>query len=291
MENRKAVLPGPIGRGCMLRASESKVLRRKKKEKKKKKEVKEETTNQSCCTLLVRVHQDATLELERETQGTSSLITKLQAVTAFEKVPKNSAAPIAVPPDVNLRLLDPPKRRGAVYRVEPPRTIEIEGPLGKASVQLPPFVSYSINEATRKATLNILDRKSRDQREMWGTTRSYLANHVLGVSEGHTAILRLVGVGYRATVEPTAITVKPEYPGQHFVSLKVGYTHPIELGVPMGVKASTPLPTRILLEGINKEVVKSFAASIRRWRVPEPYKGKGIFVNEETIKLKAKKIK
>lgn len=124
-----------------------------------------------------------------------------------------------------------------------------------------------------------------------GTTRSYLANHILGVSEGHTAILRLVGVGYRATVEPAAVTVKPEYPGQQFVSLKLGYSHPIELGVPMGMKASTPLPTRILLEGIDKEVVNSFAARIRRWRVPEPYKGKGIFVNEETIKLKAKKIK
>ncbi|KAL8652903.1 MAG: hypothetical protein Q9210_002417 [Variospora velana] len=201
------------------------------------------------------------------------------------------AATIAVPPDVNLRLLDPPKRKGIITRVEPPQIIEIEGPLGKASVQLPPFVSYAINEATRKATLSVLDRKARDQREIWGTTRSYLANHILGVSEGHTAILRLVGVGYRATIEPTAITVKPEYPGQQFISLKVGYSHPIELGVPMGVKASTPLPTRILLEGVNKEVVNSFAASIRRWRVPEPYKGKGIFVNEETIKLKAKKIK
>ena len=124
-----------------------------------------------------------------------------------------------------------------------------------------------------------------------GTTRAYLQNHILGVSEGHTAILRLVGVGYRATVEPTAITVSPEYPGQQFVSLKVGYSHPIELPVPLGVKASTPLPTRILLEGIDKEDVKSFAAKIREWRKPEPYKGKGIFVNEETIKLKAKKIK
>jgi len=75
------------------------------------------------------------------------------------------------------------------------------------------------------------------------------------------------------------------------VSLKVGYSHPIELGVPMHVKASTPQPTRILLEGIEKEVVNSFAAQIRKWRVPEPYKGKGIFVNDETIKLKAKKIK
>ncbi|KAL8781020.1 MAG: hypothetical protein Q9213_006197 [Squamulea squamosa] len=201
------------------------------------------------------------------------------------------AAPIALPPDVNLRLLDPPRRRGSVTRVEPSKTIEIDGPLGRASVQLPPFVSYNIDDTAKKASLSILDKKSRDQREMWGTTRSYLQNHILGVSEGHTAILRLVGVGYRATIEPTAITVKPEYPGQHFVSLKVGYSHPIELGVPVGVKASTPLPTRILLEGIDKEVVNSFAASIRRWRKPEPYKGKGIFVNEETIKLKAKKIK
>ena len=110
---------------------------------------------------------------------------------------------------------------------------------------------------------------------MIGTTRAYLQNHILGVSEGHNAILRLVGVGFRATVETTATTVKPEYPGQQFVSLKVGYSHPIELGVPQGVKASTPQPTRILLEGPVKEVVMQFAAEIRMWRKPEPYKGKG----------------
>jgi len=75
------------------------------------------------------------------------------------------------------------------------------------------------------------------------------------------------------------------------VNLKVGYSHPIELGIPQGVTASCPQPTRILLEGMNKEVLKQFAAHIRKWRVPEPYKGKGIFVNDETIQLKAKKIK
>ncbi len=85
--------------------------------------------------------------------------------------------------------------------------------------------------------------------------------------------------------------MSPEYPSQPFVSLKVGYSHPIELGVPQGVKASTPQPTRILLEGMDKEVVTQFAAKIRMWRKPEPYKGKGIFVSGETIKLKAKKIK
>lgn len=103
--------------------------------------------------------------------------------------------------------------------------------------------------------------------------------------------MRLVGVGYRATVEKSAETAKSEYPGQEFVSLKVGYSHPVELGIPLGVKASTPQPTRILLEGIDKWVINQFAASIRSWRKPEPYKAKGIFVNDETIKVKPKKIK
>ena len=179
------------------------------------------------------------------------------------------------------------------------------------SVKLPPYMSLDHNAKTRKASLSILDREQRKQREMWGTfsfghaahdyrrgsltvkgtTRAYINSHIRGVSEGHTAILRLVGVGYRATVEPSAVSVQPEYPGQQFVSLKVGYSHPIELGIPLGMKASTPQPTRILLEGVEKEVVNQFAARLRKWRVPEPYKGKGIFVNGETIKLKAKKIK
>lgn len=101
----------------------------------------------------------------------------------------------------------------------------------------------------------------------------------------------MVGVGYRATVETTASTLTPSYPNQKFVSLKVGYSHPIELGIPQGVTATVPQPTRILLEGSDKEVLKEFAARIRQWRVPEPYKGKGIFVDGETIRLKAKKIK
>lgn len=122
-----------------------------------------------------------------------------------------------------------------------------------------------------------------------GTTWAYIQRYIIGVSEGHTAVLRLVGIGYRASVDK-----RPEletYPGQDFVCLRLGFSHPIDLGVPKGMKASTPQPTRILLEGINREEVMQFAAEIRRWRVPEPYKGKGIFVNDETIKLKQKKIK
>lgn len=124
---------------------------------------------------------------------------------------------------------------------------------------------------------------------MWGTTWAHLNRHVMGVSEGHTAVLRLVGVGYRAAIEQRP--EKEEYPGQKFVILRLGFKHTVDMGVPKGIEASTPQQTRVLLEGINREDVMSFAASIRRWRKPEPYKGKGIFVNDETIKLKQKKIK
>ena len=116
-------------------------------------------------------------------------------------------------------------------------------------------------------------------------------NHILGVSEGHTAVLRFVGVGYRAMLAHRAETKQPEYPGQQFVILKLGYAHPVELGIPEGVKVTIPQATRVLLEGPDRHTVTQFAAKIRSWRRPEPYKGKGIFVNGETIKLKAKKIK
>ncbi|KAG8532897.1 uncharacterized protein KY384_002775 [Bacidia gigantensis] len=219
--------------------------------------------------------------------------------------------PLSLPEEVNLRIIQPPATTKILTRRAAPMTmVEIEGPLGKASHPLKPYMTLNIDEAKRRALLKIADRTERKQREMWGlwtqpvrwslqliglgTTRSYIQNYILGVSEGHAAVLRLVGVGYRATmesVESSAVTIKPEYPGQQFVSLKVGFNHPIELPVPLGMKATVPQPTRILLEGCDKEVVNEFAAKIRRWRVPEPYKGKGIFVNGETIKLKAKKIK
>ncbi|EME48457.1 hypothetical protein DOTSEDRAFT_161987 [Dothistroma septosporum NZE10] len=205
---------------------------------------------------------------------------------------------LAFPPDVKFTVTEPPPQRSnaRVGRAQTETRVDIEGPLGKMSMSIPSYMSITVNEnGTRQ--LHIRDKEDKKQKAMWGTTRAYLQNHILGVSEGHAAILRLVGVGYRAFIEEKETasigskTLKQEFPGQKLVSLKVGYSHPIELLVPQGVKASTPQPTRILLEGVEKEVVKQFAAEIRAWRVPEPYKGKGIFVNDETIKLKAKKIK
>ncbi|RHZ54376.1 mitochondrial 54S ribosomal protein uL6m [Aspergillus thermomutatus] len=201
-------------------------------------------------------------------------------------------APISIPPEVSLKFVDLPQTQVRGRSKEIPKTaIEVKGPLGELTLNIPPFVEVAHDEALRKASLAVQDPSEAHQRAMWGTIRAHLQNYVLGVSEGHICILSLVGVGYRASVESTATTVEPEYPGQQFVSLKVGYSHPIELGVPKGVKASTPQPTRILLEGVDKNVVTQFAAEIREWRKPEPYKGKGIFVNGETIRLKAKKIR
>ncbi|KAF8544896.1 ribosomal protein L6, alpha-beta domain-containing protein [Trichophaea hybrida] len=185
---------------------------------------------------------------------------------------------ITLPPSVKLTQIAAPPRKG---RTQEMGTLNVVGPLGSLTLRVPGFLTVDIDESLRKVTVTPQDQFERRQREMWGSTRARIQNCVTGVSEGHVAILRLVGVGYRASIENEG----------KIVNLKVQYAHPVELKVPEGVKASTPQPTRILLEGPDKEVVKQFAAEIRAWRKPEPYKGKGIFVNDETIKLKARKIK
>lgn len=201
-------------------------------------------------------------------------------------------APISIPPDVSLRFYGLPKSQARSRNVDAPTSVmEVTGPQGQLSVNLPPYLFANYDEADRKVSITVGDPEIKHQRAMWGTMRAHVQNSIAGVSEGHICILRLVGVGYRATIEDTAITKKAEYEGQKFVSLKLGYAHPVELPVPKGVKATVPQPTRILLEGVDKHALTQFAADIRAWRKPEPYKGKGIFVNDETIKLKAKKIK
>ncbi|KAF3308420.1 hypothetical protein TWF173_001237 [Orbilia oligospora] len=181
---------------------------------------------------------------------------------------KVGSSPLIIPSNVSLSIYTPPPPRHTT-RTLPPRTVTVQGPLGQVTIPIPHFLNISIatppkdtspsaEEAkSSKAVITINDPTEKPQRQMWGTARALLANNILGVTEGHAALIRFVGVGYRAIVQ----------------------------------EASAPVPTRLLLEGINKEVVNSFAAEIRRWRIPEPYKGKGIFVNDETIKLKAKKIK
>ncbi|KAL6792471.1 ribosomal protein L6, alpha-beta domain-containing protein [Trichoderma sp. SZMC 28013] len=210
--------------------------------------------------------------------------------TTHARGSKLGRTPLSIPPGVEVLMGEPRTLRSATsYKPVVRKTITVKGPLGTLNLDVPEFVDIVQSEEDKTATLSVRDPNAKEQKEMWGTSWSYLSNHITGVSEGHTAIIRLVGVGYRASVEQRG--AKEEYPGQKFLCLKLGFTHPVEVGIPKGVTVTTPSLTRILLEGPDREVLMSFAGVVRKWRPPEPYKGKGVFINDQTIKLKQKKIK
>ncbi|GAA6025202.1 hypothetical protein JCM10207_001489 [Rhodosporidiobolus poonsookiae] len=178
----------------------------------------------------------------------------------------------------------------------------VSGPKGQLAVPIPAFVRLAVQPSTSSAespsassavTVEIQDASLKHQRAGWGLTRSLLANAVVGVSEGYTLPLRLVGVGYRAAVE--AAPASPSSPSStsppQRLNLKLGFAHPVYVDLPADVQATTPTPTSILLHGIDKQRLGEVAAHIRRWRVPEPYNGKGIFVGDEQVRRKEVKKK
>ncbi|KAF4808549.1 54S ribosomal protein L6 [Colletotrichum siamense] len=203
---------------------------------------------------------------------------------------KLGRTPLSIPPGVEVLVGEPLlKKDPTSYLKVYKRTVSVTGPLGKLELEIEPFVKIEQDAESSRAILSVEDSNIKEQREMWGTTWAYLQRYIMGVSEGHTALLRLVGIGYRASVEKRS--GKEEYKDQDFLCLKLGFTHPVEMGIPKGVKVTLASPTRILLEGIDREEIMSFAGRVRKWRPPEPYKGKGVFINDQTIKLKQKKIK
>ena len=109
---------------------------------------------------------------------------------------------------------------------------------------------------------------------MHGTTRALLNNMIVGVSEGFKKQLDIIGVGYRAQLQGNTLVVS------------AGYSHPVELPVPAGVKVELPKNTTVIISGIDKQVVGQYAANIRAVRKPEPYKGKGIKYADEHIRRK-----
>lgn len=157
----------------------------------------------------------------------------------------------------------------------------VEGPRGQITMEVPDFVKVEANSSGSKLNVSVSDSTDKIQRSMWGTMRSLLHNHVIGVSEGHLATLKFVGTGYRTQVEQDG----------KYVSVKVGASVAQGLPVPDGIKVTSPVPTSLIIEGCDKQRVHLFAAKLRNFHPPEPYKGKGIYVNNETIKLKDKKIK
>lgn len=111
-----------------------------------------------------------------------------------------------------------------------------------------------------------------------GTARALLNNLVVGVSEGYTRKLELVGVGYRAKAEGKVL------------NLSLGFSHPVAFEVPAGITVETPSQTEVLVKGADKQLVGQVAANIRAYRKPEPYKGKGVrYANENVRRKEAKK--
>ncbi|RKP14922.1 ribosomal protein L6, alpha-beta domain-containing protein, partial [Piptocephalis cylindrospora] len=160
----------------------------------------------------------------------------------------------------------------------------VSGPNGRVSLPLFPFISlYRTSLAGGGDTIQVgvKDAGERHQRAMWGTTRALLANAVTGVTEGYNVPVRFVGVGYRATLEEDGKRV----------SLRLGYSGPLTEVVPPGVTVRSVNPTRLIISGANLQQVKEFAGRIRRYRPPEPYNQKGVFVGDETIKKKEGKKK
>ena len=153
-------------------------------------------------------------------------------------------------------------------------TVKVKGPKGELSRTFEPSMKIRIenNEV-------LVERPSDDKREraLHGLTRALVANMVTGVTEGFKKTLEIVGVGYRAEKKGKDLMVS------------VGYSHPVKYPEPAGITLSTPAPTTIVIEGIDKQKVGQVAAELREFRPPEPYKGKGIRYQGEQVRRKAGK--
>ena len=154
------------------------------------------------------------------------------------------------------------------------REVKVKGPKGELSAKVHPEIGFEI-----KDDHIILTRHSdqKEHRSLHGLWRALIQNMIIGVSEGYTKKLELVGVGYRAELKGKKL------------QLLVGYSHPILFAPPEDIKIETPKATTIAVSGIDKQLVGQVAAKIRSFRLPEPYKGKGIRYEGEYIRRKAGK--
>jgi large subunit ribosomal protein L6 len=170
-------------------------------------------------------------------------------------------SPIPVPSGVSVTLAE--------------RSVTVQGPQGTLARSLPGNITIS----QEGDLLNVArPNDERMNRALHGLTRSLVANMVTGVTQGFTKELEIVGVGYRATQRgPTSL------------ELALGFSHPVYVEAPEGITFEVPVPTRIIVKGIDKEAVGQVAANIRKLRKPEPYKGKGVRYAGERVLRKAGK--
>ena len=153
-------------------------------------------------------------------------------------------------------------------------TVSVKGSKGTLERTFPEEVAFEVEDGEARVLRPADDRRSR---AMHGLSRALLSNMVIGVSEGYSKELQLVGVGYRAALKGKTL------------ELQVGYSHPVVIEPLDGVEFEVPEPTKVIVSGIDKERVGQATADIRKVRPPEPYKGKGIRYVDEYVRRKAGK--
>lgn len=153
-------------------------------------------------------------------------------------------------------------------------TLTVKGPKGTLSQLIPEGISIKLDGDTLNFT-RASDQK--DVRALHGLSRALTNNMVVGVTEGFSKKLELVGVGFKAEKKP------------NWLQLNLGFSHPILLQAPPEITIEVPTPTSIIVSGIDKQLVGAVAAKIRSVRPPEPYKGKGVKYSDETVIRKAGK--
>ena len=169
--------------------------------------------------------------------------------------------PVSIPPGVEVGVAD--------------RTVTVKGPKGTLTQTLDPGVTVAVEDGVVVVSR---DSDLREHRALHGLYRSLIANMVTGVTDGYLKRLEIVGVGYRAAAR-----------GSNGLTLQMGFSHPVEFDAPDGITFEVPSPTRITINGTDKQVVGQVAANIRKIRKPEPYKGKGIRYEGELVRRKSGK--
>lgn len=152
--------------------------------------------------------------------------------------------------------------------------ISVEGPKGKLQFRIPNYISLEVKDN------QILVKRNKDDkiaRSLHGLTRAIIFNMVKGVTEGYSKELEIVGLGFRAQVDKNKLV------------LNLGFSHPVEFDIPKNIQIQTPTQTKIVVTGIDKQLVGDTAARIRAIYPPEPYKGKGIRYVGEIVRKKVGK--
>ncbi|HMM69630.1 50S ribosomal protein L6 [Gudongella oleilytica] len=163
---------------------------------------------------------------------------------------------------------------GVEIKINDGNFVEVKGPKGQLSEQVSPEMAITIEDGV----LNVSrPSETKKHKSLHGLTRTLISNMIVGVTEGYSKTLDIVGTGYRAAKNGNKLV------------LTLGYSHPIELEDPSGIEVEVPAQNKIIVKGINKQQVGNYAAKIRDYRKPEPYKGKGVKYSDEVIRRKVGK--